>query len=587
MKSSRNIIIIFILLFVTASINLQAEDSIVNRNVNVEREYKPVIQDVGKINSLPNLLEPNIEKTAAKYSEFNLPLSVDYNLHTLSSTQPASNKNNNKNAGYARLGFGNPLNTLANFAYPILSKSDTKLDFSFNHIATFENKTLSNTKASLLFNKNFSAFDLYAGMNGGHEYFKYYGNNFNENANFLNIKGLAADPAANFTEKNREGLNKNKTNLDLNTFLKDSTNTFWRMNAYVGFKSAPSAKGLRYNAELEYKLLNTKNGTNEHMIHTLGQFSIPSHNNRMGLDLDLYNLAYQSKLPSLLNFESGYSIFSLNPYYGIERKNWKVRLGAKSSFPIANGKTASPSADINGEWKAFPKYLSLYGGISGGYAINSMNDILTENRYLLSELRVEDTYTPINLFAGFKLKPLYNLMLDAYIDYRKVKDQYFFVNKSYSTTTILNSDSVLYTNRFNVIYSDASLLKLGLRANYNFQGWLNIQAKAAYNSWNVGTEKYAWNKPVWEGDMSTNIQMTKEINISASAYYEAGRHAKLGNQSMAMKNKMDINLGGSYSFNNWISSFVKINNLLNTKNQYFYGYEVQGINVLIGAAFSF
>lgn len=585
MKSSINIFLIFFLLFISKSSNLLAEDSIVNRNVNVEREYKPVIQDVGKINSLPNVIEPNIEKTAAKYSEFNLPLSVDYNLHTLASTQPANNKNKNVNPGYARLGFGNPLNTLANFAYPILSQSDSKLDISLNHLATFENKTLSLTKASLLFNKNFNTFDLYTGMSGGHEYFKYYGNNFNKIAKFSNIKGLTADPAANFTEKSREGLNKNKNKLDLNTYLNDTTNTFRRLNAYAGFKSSPSNKLLRYNAELEYKLLNTNNGTNEHMIHTLGRFSIPNHNNRMGLDLDLYNLAYQS--PSLLNFESGYSIFSLNPYYGIERENWKVRLGAKSSFPIANGKTASPSADINGEWKALPKYLSIYGGISGGYAINSMNDILAENRYLLSELRVEDTYTPVNIFAGIKTKPLYNLIFETYIDYRKVKNQYFFINKSYSTTTILNSDSILYTNRFNVIYSDATLLKLGIRVNYNLQGWLNIQAKAAYNSWKVDTEKYAWNKPVWEGDMTSNIQITKEINISASAYYETGRHAKLGNLSMAIKNKMDINLGGSYSFNNWISSFAKINNLLNTKNQYFYGYEVQGINVLLGAAFSF
>ena len=588
MKSSKNIITILLILIVSACIHLHAEDSIMNRNVNVEREYKPVIQDVGKINSLPNILEPNIEKTTAKYSEFNLPLSVDYNLHTLTSAQPTSNKYKNINAGYARFGFGNPLNTLADFAYPILSQSDSKLDFSVNHLATFENKTHSNTKAALLFNKNFNDFDVYAGMGGGHEYFKYYGNNFNDSAQYSDIKALAGNPAVNFKEKTREGLNKNRGTLDLHSFIKDSTNTFWRMYAYAGFKSNSSAKILSYKAELNYKLFNTLSGTTEHIIHTLGRFSIPNKNNRLGLDLDLYNLAYQSSTPTPLNYESGYSIFSLNPYYGIERETWKVRLGIKSSFPIANGKTASPSADIKGEWKALPKYLSLYGGISGGYTINSMNEILAENPYLLSELRVEDTYTPVNIYAGIKVKPLYNLMLDTYFDYRQIKSQYFFVNKAYSTTnSSLNSDSVLYTNRFNVLYSDAKLLKLGLRANYNLQGWLNIQAKTTYNSWSVATEQYAWNKPMWESDLSTSIQVTKEIQLSASAYYEAGRYAKLGNLSKEMKNKMDINLGGSYSFNNWISSFAKINNLLNTKNQYYYGYEVQGINALIGAAFSF
>ncbi len=567
--------------------NLHAEDSIVNRNVNVEREYKPVIQDVGKINSLPNVLEPNIEKTAPNYSEFNLPLSVDYNLHTLSSTQPSNNKNKYTKDGYVRLGFGNPLNTMADFAYPIISQSDSKLDFILNHLATFENKTRSITKAALSFNKSLNNFDLYAGLGGGHEYLKYYGRNFNESANTANINSLLASNAL-FTERDRQGIYKTRGSLNLNEFLTDSTNTFWRINAFAGFKSSPTANVLRYKAELNYKLLNTQNGITEHLIHSLGRFSTPHNNNRMGLDIDMYNIAYQTNTTSTINTQNGYSLFNLNPYYHIEKETWKVRLGVKSSFSIANGKAFCPSADINGEWKAIPKYISLYGGITGGYAVNSMNNILTENPYLLSELRVEDTYTPVDFFAGVKLKPLYNLMLDAYIDYRKIKSQYFFVNKAYSSTDPnLYSDSVLYTNRFNVIYSDASLLKVGLRANYNLQSWLNVQLKGAYNKWYVETEQYAWNKPVWEADMSTDLHITKEIQVSASAYYEAGRYAKIGNLSLAMKNKIDINLGGSYSFNNWVSAFVKINNLLNNQNQYFYGYEVQGTNVMLGALLSF
>jgi len=54
-----------------------------------------------------------------------------------------------------------------------------------------------------------------------------------------------------------------------------------------------------------------------------------------------------------------------------------------------------------------------------------------------------------------------------------------------------------------------------------------------------------------------------------------------------MQDKVDFNLGATYSYNNTISFFGKLNNLFNKKYQDYYGYDVQGTNILLGAAFSF
>jgi outer membrane cobalamin receptor len=48
-----------------------------------------------------------------------------------------------------------------------------------------------------------------------------------------------------------------------------------------------------------------------------------------------------------------------------------------------------------------------------------------------------------------------------------------------------------------------------------------------------------------------------------------------------------VNLGATYTFNQTLSAFAKLNNLLNSKYQQFYGYEVQGINFMLGGAVSF
>jgi len=278
---------------------------------------------------------------------------------------------------------------------------------------------------------------------------------------------------------------------------------------------------------------------------------------------------------------------ALNPYYSIENQDFDVRIGVKSSFSFGHGKAFNPSLDVRAEWKAIPKYISLYAGITGGYQVNTMNASFAENRYLSPGIRIDDTYSPSKLFAGLKLKPLYNLLLDAYIDYRRIDNQYFFVNREYKNSTVKTADSTIFTNRFDAIYSGASHLKIGMRANYNLRNRVNVELKGAYNGWLVENEQYAWNKPKWEADLNTDVHITRELSVSLNTFLEGARYAKLGNTAIRMRPKIDINLGTSYVYNNWLTFFGKVNNLINNPYQDYYGYQVQGINALVGASFSF
>jgi len=591
MKTSRYKQFIFVLIFGSA-ISAQAEDSIVHRNVTVEREYKPVIKDAGKINSIPEVLETRVEKTAPNYSNFNLPLNADFNIHTLEAAELKSQNRTESKSGFARIGLGNYFNTLADFAYPIISKPDMQLDFRLNHTANFGKEVHSITKSSIQFDKNFSTFNLYTGVSGGHEYFKYYGNNFNSDT-VINLKSLTGINNTSYTETNRSGLNTFPHTLSLKNLANDSVNnTFWRFNAYMGVRSLPLSTGIRYQAELKYNLLNTGYGFTEHQVNTHGGLSAPIGKNRVGLDFNLNNLVYKSTNSNSLNFWNAYSVLTLKPYYSIERENWNVRLGLKSNISFEPGGTGLfTSPDVFGEWRIIPKYISIYGGLIGDYKVNTLNDVCNENRFLFSEIRVKDTYTPYNFYAGFKVKPLYNLFLDAYIDYRQIDNQYFFVNKGYFSTSpalIGNPNYLLYTNRFDVIYSNASLTKIGFRASYNLHDLANIELKGAYNGWNVKSEAQAWNKPKWEAELNTDIHINSNLSINMNTNFEGIRYAKLGtNLPIRMRPKVDINLGANYLFNNWLTAFVKVNNLINNPYEEFYGYKVQGFNVMVGAAFSF
>ena len=586
MKTSKYIV--SALLAMSVGVNAQTVD----QNVTVEREYKPIIQDAGKIISVPEIIEPNVEKTAAKYTEFSFPLPVGQNIQTLSAAELEHQRRNNPKDAFVRIGLGNNLNNLLDFALPLLKKTDMRLDLKLNHLATFSKEAHSTTRAALEFNNNYKNSEFYAGVGLGHEYFKYYGEQFDMTGT---PKDLTSLKTGIYEELNFVRVNRTAQLFSLNNIVNGADNdVFWRFNAFAGMRSLPATESIRYKAEVQYRLFDSRNGLTENIIHSKANFNTPNGRNRSGIDVEMQNMMYKTDIANtVMNVWDAYTVFSMNPYYSIERERWDIRLGVKSSFSFVHGRPFNPSPDVSFEWKAVPEWLAFYAGAGGSYKVNTLDGMFTENRFLFSDLRVQDTYTPISAYFGVKIKPVYNLLFDAYVNYQYIDNQYFFINKDYAysllSSTLLGSpnDSIIYTNKFNVVYSAATLVKVGLRANYNLRNLVNIQLKGAYNGWDVEDIAMAWNKPKFEADMTADWRVTRNLNVTSNVFFESERFAKLGEQSMRMRPKVDINLGASYSYLNWFTLFGKVNNLTNNRYQEFYGYEVQGMNVLVGASFSF
>ena len=586
MKTSKYIV--SALLAMSVGVNAQTVD----QNVTVEREYKPIIQDAGKIISVPEIIEPNVEKTAAKYTEFSFPLPVGQNIQTLSAAELEHQRRNNPKDAFVRIGLGNNLNNQLDFALPVLKKTDMRLDLKLNHLATFSKEAHSTTRAALEFNNNYKNSEFYAGVGLGHEYFKYYGEQFDMTGT---PKDLTSLNTGIYEELNFVRVNRTAQLFSLNNIVNGADNdVFWRFNAFAGMRSLPATESIRYKAEVQYRLFDSRNGLTENIIHSKANFNTPNGRNRSGIDVEMQNMMYKTDIANtVMNVWDAYTVFSMNPYYSIERERWDIRLGVKSSFSFVHGRPFNPSPDVSFEWKAVPEWLAFYAGAGGSYKVNTLDGMFTENRFLFSDLRVQDTYTPVSAYFGVKIKPVHNLLFDAYVNYQYIDNQYFFINKDYAysllSSTLLGSpnDSIIYTNKFNVVYSAATLVKVGLRANYNLRNLVNIQLKGAYNGWDVEDIAMAWNKPKFEADMTADWRVTRNLNVTSNVFFESERFAKLGEQSMRMRPKVDINLGASYSYLNWFTLFGKVNNLTNNRYQEFYGYEVQGMNVLVGASFSF
>lgn len=580
------------ILFAVLVLNTVVAQEQTDRNVTIEREFQPVIQDAGKITTLPEVFQVNTAKERVDYSEIYQPLPFEKNIVTLSAEEVLHQRRRESNEAFIRLGAGNYWNTLGDIALPIIKNDKNRLDLLLKHTGTFGEKKHAFSQAKLGYNHYFNSYDLYAGLGFSHQYFNYYGNNFyGSNGDTLNLNAFSSTfpiSQPDYKEQNLERITRSAQTVKLDELANSPLyDMLWRYNAHVGIRSLPNATGKKYNAEMAFDVFRSDNGLQESILKMKYGFSNPIGENRFGMDFELSNLFYQEADTAKINFWDYYAVFSMNPYFLMERDNWFLRAGVKTAFSFIHGKPFNPTPDITAEWRVLPKVLSVYGGITGDFSLSTLSSIYEENPYVFSDLRVKDTYTPINTYFGFKLKPLYNLLLDAFIDYRYIVDQYFFENKAYFSSDVAGDSAALFTNRFNAVYSDAGLFRIGLRANYNFKNTVNIQLKGVYNSWDVKNQLHAWMKPALEADVSADVRINKNLTATAQLFYEGERYAQLGGKHFKMDPKVDVNLGATYTFNRTLSAFAKLNNLLDSKYQQFYGYEVQGINFMFGGAVSF
>ncbi len=558
---------IFVTLFFAAgAFTLAAQtagtDSVINHHVTIEREYRPEIPDAEKINMQPLLTEPTVTRITPLYTtDFSKPLDVGKNIHYLPAAgltyQPPLNKE-----GFARVGVGTGFNSLADFAYPLLKKSDTQLDFLVNHYGLFNQKAHSTTQSALAFSKNLQKADLYAGIIGDHEFYRYYGNLHDINHTVVSRDELTA-------------LYPDLTSLP-------DRNTLWRMNAHAGLRStgtSQSVNATRYAVQMDYGLFHSRAGVSEHEVTAKANFDAEVAGNRLGIDVLSQNIFYKSTLLSA-DFNNRFLV-GLTPYYSFEQDAFDLRIGFSATFAFLPALKFAPAPDIRFDWRAVPQWFDLYAGLGGGYNPNTLTQLYRENCYIDPLTQVEGTYTPLDFYAGFKLRPFAGLLVDAFFNYQVIDDMHMFINQTlFSDTTGL----AYYGNLFDTETDDANLLRLGGRISYSYHDLLSVRFGWAYNHWSLSNNLYAWHKPTWEIACDINARISTRLSAYVTADFSGGRRAY---STIKLPAQADINLGVSYAFLDWVSIFFKVNNLINSKYELLTGYQAQGFNVMAGASFNF
>lgn len=589
------------LLGTAATVNAQEDTSKkqnLDREMTLEREYDPSVQDASKVNTLPVIKEPTVKKMPIDYAGFTVPADPEKEISLLPSGNIMTDILYNKRRGYFNFGAGTYLNLNGDLGYHILSTDKDQLNIWFSHRSTngkvkylqYDEKVkakLNDNLGGLNFKHTFQRAILDMNLKYGYSAFNYYGLPINS---FL-------------SSTTEEQLKK----ADRKTNQVDQT-----IQAKIGVGSVDGSSlgyyiGVDYtNFSHKYGLGIDHDGPTEHTVKLNFDFNAPFNGNqKIGLagrvEYFNYSLPDDKKIaPGAItpgrfytyDFDN-YTSAVLNPYYKIEGDNWNVKLGAKvmivAGLDDDSGKTFSASPDIAADVEVAEKTV-LYVAAGGDLHSNSMYDISQINRYADPSESVNPSREWLDAKLGIKSGVAPGFWFDIFGGYKITSNDYFF-----------NTYNNFYENDFGNVCTirngiDTKQLYVGANLKYSYQQLFDIQLKGVYNNWNMeygkdyipgGKLDDPIGKPVMELNAGVTVRPIRNLSASLDYYLATGRKAEVYGITQDMDNINELNLTGAYNFNDTFGLYLKLNNVLFQKYELYYGYPLQKFSAMIGVNINF
>ena len=558
----------------------EKQDTTILKNIEVVKEYNPVIKEVGKISTMPDLKEIKTERKKLDISVWTTPYSIKPSeIPTLDFATAEQDPKKEAKEHYARVGIGNYKSFLGELYTPIYKNNRNFLDFHILHNSTFgdvkltpklypnlpeevkSQATFNNTRAKINYVRSIKNKELSSFLKVNYDLLKYYG--YDSNLQELADNGIR--------ETDNDSLKQN----------------FFRLGANFRFKSKDFISRWKYDFQTNYLLFKNRDDLSEHTIHTLLMGAYRFDNSSLYLNLDMYNIIMG--LPESndrFNFERGetlnnYTLIKLAPNYYFSGEIGEITVGVKGAFSINQGKRGAVTPDVYGKVRLIKNLLYVYAGVTGDYTVNNYQEITKENPYISSDTRIEDTYTPIDAYLGVTLKIAQRVNMDLHAGYKLIENPYFFINR-YDTLTgkVLNTFDVIYDKK-------AGLLNAGLSLNYNWKERLDLHFEGIYNKWALNELEEAWHKPMWNLNFQSSYIATDFLRFRLGYQLEAKRYATVNTEKIALPNTHDLCFGVDYKLFNWLNFFVNFDNIIGQEYVSWYGYTQHRFNVMGGASVVF
>ena len=532
----------------------QQQDTTLVRTVVVENQYNPTVMDASKINVLPKVEEPTVPKANIDYATSIRPVAGWVNQ----SMSPIVRewKPDAAYRGYLRAGYGNNGNVDARLGYlwDISNKDRLNVEASlggWNGELTDRNgedwtSRLYNTRLGLDYRHTFKKMDLMLGGAYRSQVFNY----MNPQYYYGNLSRSVENPSGR----------QHQT----------------MANAHLGIASTDKDMPVQYIGEVGMNLFKQKYPTNiaegsENNFYLKGDVWKPFNDQSFGLAWDFNTYSY-----SMGDMKSNTSL-ELNPYYGYENDDWRIRLGAHVDWWSGIDDEVNFSPDVNVEYIFSDSYV-LYAKAGGGRENKNLVELTDFSPYwTLSHPCILPTYMSLDAAIGLKASPMNGLWFNLTGGYQ-IRENDLFWKLVDGSASYLGFEQ----GKSKVAYGSAEL-------KYDYKDLFDLGLKVTYYHWKgdkmEGLDQYAEErllalKPEMELNAEVGFKPVQALRINAG--YECVKRAEKMYDPIS-----NLYVGADYVLMKNLSLFAKVNNLLNKEYVRADAYPAQKLNFLAGLSLQF
>ncbi|MDR1644585.1 MAG: TonB-dependent receptor [Tannerellaceae bacterium] len=592
MKTRYSLKTLSILLLSGITVTLAAQEEqqeALNRELTLEREYNPSVQDANKVNTLPAVKEPVVTSTPVDYAILSLPADPEREINLLPAARILQDMDYSKRRGYATIGAGAYRNINADAGYHLLHTAKDRLNFFLSHRSTqgkvkYTRGFMKDQKVEANVNDNLGGLDflhsfdasvLQLGAKYAYSAFNYYG-----------LPSPSVHSRWPVPEIVDTKTNQVSQQLTATAALESQ-----------GVKASNYALGIDFTRfSYKYAWDNSMPGIAEHTAGArLKWFRIWGADQQIGIATHFNYFFYTLPERSTASFDNHLE-GTLTPYYRIEGTAGSLSLGVSFMGVAPQGENDTrlfASPHFAGELRLGAKTLA-YAKAGGEIRSNSAFMLARENRYVDPYTGVTPSRTWLDLTAGLRTAILPGFRFHLFGQYKLTDDDYFFIPYQ-------NPEG--FGNFSRVLSMDSKLLRTGIELEYACLNLFELTFKGIYNRWDeerndlddrlattdlsLLPERKAYGRPSVEITAGLKVRPVEPLSLSLDYYRIAGRKALVHTVNEDMRDIDELNLTASYTFSDTFALWLTARNLLFKQYELIYGYPLHGFNLMAGISIQF
>jgi len=533
-----------------------SKDTSTNRVMVIGLKYQPILIDAYKIESVPVINKPTPQTPNYTYQIPSKQVETPKIVNPIPAADFFKKETFEYPSSYVKLGYGNYKTPLAELYFN--NKKDEKYSYGAHYKFLQTNSHL---------NKGFADFTDH----NAKAYLRTYSR----------VGELGMELSFNQNDYNFFGFNDtlDLTRNDLKRRIKN-------FDALAYFNSTPNSKNkVKHRSSFNFnqfqidQVSETNYAVKSNIYSSISNFN-DLQNGVLSAQLGLNYMT--TKLDTSTTFKRLF--IQVDPRFDFVYEDLKFSVGFNSTIFFNGNDTAQPFINpvIKVTYPLIKDVANLFGGIDGRYHQQSVRNLINTNPFV-NRYDLTNTFDNVRLYAGISAKVGSSADALFEINYTDISNMPLFVTRY---------DSVPRLNAFTTIFRQVNIVKFSGAFNYSFSEKFRIGVLGNFYNYSVNREAAAWQMP--DVDAKVNLKMNIKNKIYPHLDFVAmGSQQQRTGLTEATKSISkidafyDLSAGIDFKFKKKISLFVQANNIMSTRYQRWYNYQVLGFNLIGGLTMLF